>query len=145
MTHFVTGGSVTLPYKGTLSVDGGNGQRGLFQHVQQHANGIQSGEHGHIVLRSDAADLKAVGRICTGITGVDDIGNVTLAQGVGNLFTAIADLGQCVGTNAVFFQELGGAGGGFDVKAQVVEAADQRPLYFSNRSCYQRSKCNSSS
>ena len=78
------------------------------------------------MLRCDLADLDAVVLVGTGVPGVDDVGDVALPQGVGNFVAAVADLGESVGADAVLFQESGGAGGGLDVEAQLVEPVDQR-------------------
>ena len=69
--------------------------------------------------------MNTVVLIRAGIPGVDDIGDVSLPQGVGDFLAALADLAEHMGADPVFFQILGGAGGSFDVEAQVVEAADQ--------------------
>jgi len=66
-----------------LGVDRRNGQRGLLQHVQQHAHGVEAGEQGDVVLGGALADLHAVGEGAGGIDvpGVDDIGDVPLPHG----------------------------------------------------------------
>ena len=50
---------------------------------------------------------------------------MALAQGFQNLVAAVPQLFQHVGADAVLLEEFGGALGGLDVEAQVVEAADQ--------------------
>ena len=61
------------------------------------------------------------------INGVNHIGNVALAQCHQDFVAVIlSELLPHPGANAVVFQVLGGALGGFDIKAQVVEATDQR-------------------
>ena len=78
------------------------------------------------MLGRNLANLDAVVLVGTGVTGVDDVGDVALPQSVGDLIAAVADLTQGVGADAVLLQEGGSAGGGLDVEAQLVEPADQR-------------------
>ena len=54
-------GKQTLFHAASLCVDGGDGQRRLFQHVEQHLHRVQRGKHGHVVFHGAAADLVAVG------------------------------------------------------------------------------------
>ena len=89
---------------GLLCVDGGNGQRGFFQHIQQSLHGIQGGEQGNVILGGYLADLDAVAGAVAGVPGVDDIGDVALTQGVGDLLAAGADLVQRMGADAVAFR-----------------------------------------
>ena len=113
-----------MRYTGS-SINGGNGQGGLFQNIQQSGHGVQCGEHGHVILGGNLADLDAVILVGTGILGVDHVSDVALTQCVGDLLTALADLGQRMGADAVLLEELSSTLGGFDVEAQLVEAADQ--------------------
>ena len=111
-------------------VDGGNGQGGLFQNVQQHLHGVQSGEHSYVVFRGDLADLQTVVLVGGGILGVDHIGDMALTQCIGDLLAAVADFGQLMSADAVGLQEAGSTLGGFDVEAQLVEPADQGQRLF---------------
>ena len=77
-------------------VDGGDGQRGFFQHIQQNPDGVQRGKQRHVMLRGNPADFYAVPAAGAGVTGVDDVGNVSLTQGVGDFVAAVADLAQNV-------------------------------------------------
>ena len=112
-------------------VDGGDGQGGLFQHVQQDTDGVEAGEDRRVVLRGAAADLQAVALALrlADLPGVDDIRHMALADAVQDLAGALADLQHRVGADAVFLQEPGRAAGRLDVEAQVVEAADQRQRF----------------
>ena len=64
------------------------------------------------MLRGNPADFYAVPAAGAGVTGVDDVGNVSLTQRVGDFVAAVADLAQNVGADAVFLQECGSSGGG---------------------------------
>ena len=78
------------------------------------------------MLRGNLTNLDAVILVGAGVPGVDDVGNMALPQRVGDFIAAVADLTQGVGADAVLLQEGGGAGGGLDVEAQLVEPVDQR-------------------
>ena len=107
-------------------IDGGDGQSGLLQNIQQSLDRIQRSEHGHIILGGDLTQLGTVIlTVGAGILGVDEVGNVTLTQRAGNFIAALADLANRVRTNAVLLEELGSTLGCLDVKAEVVEAADK--------------------
>ena len=107
-------------------INGADLEGDLLQDVQQDLDGIERGEDGDAVLGGDPADAEAVVAGGIGVAqGVQDVGHVTGAQGVQDLLGAGADLGLGAGADAVILQVGGGAGGGLDVEAQVVEPADQ--------------------
>ena len=60
------------------------------------------------------------------IAGVDHIGDIALADGMRNLVAAFTDLFEHMSADAPLLEVGGGALGGLDVEAQVVEPADQR-------------------
>ena len=113
---------------GFSGVDGGDGQRGFLQHIQQHAHRIQRSKDGHVVIRGEPADFHAVGGGVVGIDapGIDDVGDMPLPERPGNLVAAVADLPEHVRADSVLLQESGRSLRGLYIEAEVIEAADQR-------------------
>ena len=112
-------------------VDGGNTQGDFLQHVEQCLDGVKRREDRRVVFNRAHADQRAVLVVAVGtdVPGIDQIGDMTLADRGRNVVGILADLLADMGADAVLLEEFGRSFGRFDIEAEIIEAADQRQRF----------------
>ena len=107
-----------------LSIDCGDCKCCLLKYIEKYSYCIKGCEQCHVVLCCDLTDLSAVLAVGTCILCIDHVGDVTLTKSCRDLIAALADLMECMCTDALGLQELCCTMCSLDVETKLVEAAD---------------------
>ena len=110
-----------------IFVDRGDLVYQLLEHVEDYPHRVERGEGRHAVVNGTASELLAALIVYPREdgSGVDDIADVTRADGVEGLFAALVDIGELLDPYPVRPEEIRRAGGGLNIEAYVAKSLNE--------------------